>query len=140
MSLTTTSNDAVVERLPSDTVMLIVAVPLRSAAGVTVTVRSAPLPARTMLPFGIRLVLLELAPMISPSSAVASSPTLNVNAPVLPSSSINWSPIPVTVGAFGVVVTVALAETLDSPPEPSAASFATLTEITPEPAGVTARV
>ena len=45
---------------PSLTVTVIVAVPLWPLAGVTVTVRLAPLPPKTMLAFGTRVVLLLL--------------------------------------------------------------------------------
>ena len=72
---------------PSLTVTVIVADPLWFAAGVTVTVRFAPLPPNTMFAFGTRVVLLEVPVRVRLSTGVSTSPTVKPNGPKTVSSS-----------------------------------------------------
>ena len=67
---------------PSVTVSVMVAFPYCPAAGVTVTVRLAPLPPRAMLLTGTRLVLEEAAATVRLAAAVSTSPTVKANAAV----------------------------------------------------------
>src|SRR6266851_3623974 len=63
-------------RLPSLTVTVMVAVPVWLRAGVTVTVRLAPEPPRTMLAAGTRVGLEEARDTIRLPVAVCASPTV----------------------------------------------------------------
>ena len=56
-AVTVTTNVSVAVAVPSLTVSVMVVVPDWLAAGVTVTVRFAPVPPMTMLAFGTRVVL-----------------------------------------------------------------------------------
>src|SRR4051794_33283614 len=67
---------------PSSTVNVIVAAPVCTAAGVTVTVRSAPLPPNTMLASGTNAGLDEAAVTVNASTDVSASPTVNGRADV----------------------------------------------------------
>jgi hypothetical protein len=69
------------------------------AAGVTVTVRLAPLPPNTMLAFGTSVVLLDEPVTVSAPGSVWASPTVKATAPVLPSSLIVRSAMSEMVGA-----------------------------------------
>ena len=60
--------------------------PLRFAAGVIVTVRDAPVPAKTILPLGMSVVLAELPDTIKLAAASSGSPTVKPKATVVPSS------------------------------------------------------
>jgi len=94
---------------PSVTVTVIVAVPNWLAAGVTVTVRSAPLPPNTMLAFGTNVVLDELPVRTKSATGVSASPTVNDSAAVLVSSSMVWSAMSLIVGrvlSLSVICTV----------------------------------
>jgi len=73
---------------PSVTVTVMVAVPNWSAAGVTVTVRLAPLPPKTMFPLGTNIVFDEVPDSVRLPTAVSLSPIVNASAPVFPSSAI----------------------------------------------------
>jgi hypothetical protein len=71
---------------PSLTLTVIVALPFWFAAGVTVTVRFAPLPPNTIFPFGTSVVLLLEAVTVREDTGVSWSPTVNATAPVAVSS------------------------------------------------------
>ncbi len=68
--------------VPSLTVIVTVALPLRLAPGLIVTVLLAPLPPNEMLAMGISDVLLEVAVSVRLPAAVSASPTVNGMAPV----------------------------------------------------------
>ena len=107
---------------PSVTLTVIVDVPKRLATGVTVMVRSAPLPPKTTLFTGISLVFDDVAVSLRFAAGVSTSPTVMAIGPVPPtvSSSIIWSPISETVGksltAVAVIVKVCAGRTLVSTP------------------------
>ena len=63
--------DAVAD--PSDTVIVMVAVPLWLPAGVMVTVRLAPVPPMTMLASGTTVVLLDAAVKVRPAGGESGS-------------------------------------------------------------------
>jgi hypothetical protein len=90
-------------REPSLTVTVIVALPFWLAAGVTVTVRLAPLPPKTMFPLGTNPVLEELPLSVRLPAAVSASPTVNAIAPVGVSSLVVWSAMFEIVGAVAVM-------------------------------------
>ena len=75
------------------------------AAGVTVTVRLAPLPPNTMFAFGTGRVRRTAADHQVPA-AVSTSPTVNASAAVFPSSMIVWSAMSLIVGRSFAAVTV----------------------------------
>lgn len=70
-------------RAPSLTVRVMVAEPDWPAAGVTVTVRLAPEPPKTMLAAGTKVVLEEAPLTVSEAAAVWAEPTVKASAPVL---------------------------------------------------------
>ncbi len=76
---------------PSETNNVMVVVPVALAAGVSVTVRLAPLPPSTMLAFGTRAGLLEVAVTVKDAAAVSRSPTVKAMAPVAVSSVVDCS-------------------------------------------------
>src|SRR5438128_885412 len=63
--------------VPSLTVTVICAVPVLPAAGVTVTVRFAPLPPNTIFAFGTRVVEEELPETVRLVAGVSASPIVN---------------------------------------------------------------
>ena len=71
-----------VESVPSLTVIVMVDVPLRPAAGVITAVRPAPLPPKTILATGISVASDEVADTVSAFGEVSISPTVNAIAPV----------------------------------------------------------
>src|SRR4051795_13054776 len=75
---------------PSLTLTVMVAVPDWPAAGVTVTVRLAPLPPRLMLPRGTRAGLEELLLRIRLARPVSTSPIVKLNGPVELSTLMFW--------------------------------------------------
>ena len=97
--LTVSRNVSLAVAAPSPTVIVIVAVPNLSATGVTVTVRLAPLPAKTILPTGTSAGLDDAPVSVKASAAVSTSPTLNASAAVAASSSIVRLPTSEIVGA-----------------------------------------
>src|SRR5262249_18660897 len=99
--LTVTSKVSLVERWPSLTVSVIVSVPVWKGAGVTITVRSAPLPPSTMPESGMSDWFEDDA--VTVRFAVA-PPTVNGRAWVLVFSSIVWLATGLMVGAVGVGV------------------------------------
>ena len=93
--------------LPSVTVKVIVLVPDKFAAGVTVTVRLVPAPAKTILAFGTKVVLLEVPDIVKAVDAVSTSPMVKVSAVVAASSLIVWLVTSVIVGGvFALIVMV----------------------------------
>src|SRR6266511_3277723 len=102
---------------PSLTVTVIVAVPVCPAAGVTVTVRLAPLPPKTMLPLCTNVGLDELPLTVRLPAAVSTSPTVKLIAPVWVSSLIVWLARFEIVGASFTALTVSpkLVFVLDCP-------------------------
>src|SRR3989442_14584593 len=82
--LTVSVNGSLAVRLPSLTVTVITALPVWPAAGVTVTVRLAPLPPKTMFAFGTRVVFPELPLTTRLAAAVSASPTVNASGQVAP--------------------------------------------------------
>ena len=77
--------------VPSLTVRVMVDVPFWFAAGVTVTVRVAPLPLKTRLALGTNVVFDELPVTVRLATAVSASPTVKASAPVFVSSLIVWA-------------------------------------------------
>ena len=75
--LTVRTKVSVAVLVPSLTVTVIVVVPIWPLAGVTVTVRFPPLPPKTMLAFGTKVVLLELLFRVRLLSGVSASATVN---------------------------------------------------------------
>src|SRR5207253_2322292 len=76
-AVTVSRNVVGVDRVPSLPVTVIAAVPYWSRAGVTVTVRLAPLPPNTRFAFGTRVVFDELPDTVRLPAAVRLSPTVN---------------------------------------------------------------
>ena len=93
-----------VARVPSLTHSSMSALPLCPAAGVMVTVRLAPLPLRTMLAFGTRVMFEDAPVTVSAEAAVASSATVKASAPVEAPADRIWFSMPLTVGAKRRVV------------------------------------
>ena len=75
----------------SVTVSVIVVLPNWLSAGVIVAVRFAPLPPKTMLALGTRVVFDDVAATTRVPAAVCASPTINGMAPVATSSLVTWS-------------------------------------------------
>ena len=71
---------------------------LALAAGVRVTVRLAPEPPITILPFGTSAVLPDVAVTIRPPAAVSASETEKAWGPIAVSSLTDWLATPPTVG------------------------------------------
>jgi len=67
---------------PSVTVNVIVVMPICPVAGVTVTVRVAPVPPSTIFAVGTNVLLLEVPATINAVAGVRSSPTVKANADV----------------------------------------------------------
>ena len=86
-ALTVTKKYSLVDSVPSLTVTVMVADPDSLSAGVTVTVRLASLPPKTMFPLGTTVVSDETALKIRLPVDVSTSPMLKPNAPVELSSS-----------------------------------------------------
>jgi hypothetical protein len=75
-------------------------------AGVTVTVRFAPLPPNTIFPFGTSVVLFELPLTVRLPAAVSTSPTVKLRGPVVPFRAIDWFAMSVIVGVSFTALTV----------------------------------
>ena len=88
--------------LPSVTVTVISELPARLAAGVTVRVRSLPLPPKTILAAGIKVRLLEVNVTCKSATAVWSSPIVKGIAAVAISSLVIWLVISLIVGGVSV--------------------------------------
>lgn len=94
--MTVSTNVSAAVRLPmSVRVTVIVAVPARPVTGVPVTVRLAPLPPKTMLEAGTRVVS-QLLPV---GVTVASSSVMKASAPALKPEDTVWSVISEMAGA-----------------------------------------
>ena len=115
--LTVTTNVSLAVSVPSLTVTVIAAVPVWPDAGVTVTVRSAPLPPKAMFALGTRAVLLLPAVRVKADSAVSASPTVNAIAPVLAPTKTVWSGMLLIVGTwlFWATVKMKLLSVVSSP-------------------------
>jgi hypothetical protein len=85
-AVTVKTNVSDVDNVPSLTVTVIVAEPFAFAAGVTVTVRLAPVPPNTMFAFGTNVVSLDEPLIVSVPAAVSKSPMVNEIALVAVSS------------------------------------------------------
>ena len=90
---------AFVVTVPSLTATVMVAVPDWFAAGVAVSVRLAPLPPRTRLPFGTRAGFDDVALTVRLPTSVSASPTVKPRADVGVSSVVVVSTRPEIVGA-----------------------------------------
>src|SRR5438093_1425980 len=77
VALTVNTKVSLAVRLPSLTVTVMLAVPVWLRAGVTVTVRLAPEPPKTMLATGIKVGLEEVRERIRLPAAVCASPIVN---------------------------------------------------------------
>ena len=99
---------------PSETLIVISAVPLLPEAVLTVIVRAPPLPAKTRFPFGTSTTLLELADKTSPPTGLSRSATARLSVPERSSLPQLPPAATATVGAsltaFTVIVTVATFE------------------------------
>ena len=76
IAFTVSTNESLVVWEPSSTVIVIVLVPLRFAAGVMTTVRLAPVPLRTIFPFGTSVVFEDVAETVRSATGVSTSPTV----------------------------------------------------------------
>jgi hypothetical protein len=92
---------------PSLTTTVICATPVWFAAGVSVTVRVAPLPPNTRLAGGTRVGFDDVPLTVKLPAAVSASPTVKASAPVAVSSAVTCAAIGEIVGAVfgGVTVT-----------------------------------
>src|SRR6267143_2540075 len=100
--LTVSTKVSLAGKDPSLNVTVIVALPFWLAAGLTVTVRLAPLPPNTMFALGTSVGLDELPLTVRLPAALSASPTVNAIAPVGVSSLVPWSTMSEIVGAvFG---------------------------------------
>ena len=91
---------------PSLTVTVIIAVPVCPVAGVTLTVRLAPLPPNTMFALGTSVVLEELPLTVKLPDAVSASPTVNAIAAVAVFMVVLWLGMLEIVGASFTAFTV----------------------------------
>src|SRR6267378_376252 len=105
-AVTVTKNEVVVVAAPSVTLSVIVVAPLALGAGVTVTVRLAPLGLITIFALGTRAVSDEVPLTLRSPITLSMSPMVKLNAPVVPSSAMIWSAMLVMVGASLTAVTV----------------------------------
>src|SRR6266436_6299116 len=105
-AVTVTKNEVVVVADPSVTLSVMVVAPLALATGVTVTVRLAPLGLMTTFALGTRAVSDEVPVTLRSPITLSMSPMVKLNAPVVPSSAIVWSAMPVMVGGSLTAVTV----------------------------------
>ena len=102
--------------VPSPTVMVMVAVPLSSAAGVITTLRPLPLPPKTMLPSGTNVVFDDVAESVRPLGWVSASPIVKAMGDVGVFSFVDWSAIEVIVGGMlSLTVNTKFTEVLSVP-------------------------
>src|SRR5882672_4460474 len=94
--------------VPSLTVTVTVVVPLWPAAGVAVTVRLEPLPPKTMLAFGRRVVLEEEPLTVRLAAAVSASPTVKLSGPAAPFWLMTWLVMSEMVGGWGWLTSIML--------------------------------
>jgi len=102
---TVTANELLDVSEPSLTVIVICAVPVFPAAGVTVTVRLAPLPPSTMFAFGINVVTVDDTESVKLDAEVSASPIVNGIAAVDWPDVTVWAPMEEMVGAVFVTPT-----------------------------------
>jgi hypothetical protein len=88
---------------PSLTVRVRVAVPVWLAAGVTVTVRLAPLPPNTMAALGTKVVFEDVPLIVRLATAVSASPTVKASGPTAVPIGVVWFVTVVIVGAVFAV-------------------------------------
>ncbi len=105
-AVTVTTKLSLALKAPSLTVTVIVLVPVCPAAGVTLTVRLAPLPPKTIPLSGTSAGLLEVPLTVKLPTAVSMSPTVNPIAPVPVFTGMDRSAISPIVGAAGPPPTV----------------------------------
>jgi hypothetical protein len=105
-AVTVSRNDVDADALPSLTVMVTVEVPLWFATGISVIVRLAPDPPKTMLLAGNSVVLVELRESVSDPAAVSASPTVKAIGPRSVSSGVDWLAMVEMVGVSLTEVTV----------------------------------
>ena len=91
---------------PSLTVTVMVTVPVWPLTGVTRTVRFAPLPPKTILALGTKLMLLLLPLSVSEDANDCAPPTVKAIAPVLLPAAIVWSAMSEIVGAPSSAITL----------------------------------
>src|SRR6266566_4240848 len=99
VALTVNTKLSLAVRLPSLTVTVMVAVPVWLRAGVTVTVRLAPEPPKTMLPAGTKVGLEEAPETVRLPTAVWESPTVRAIGAVAVFCVVVWSVMLEIVGA-----------------------------------------
>src|SRR5688572_2861574 len=102
----TTKESLAISPEPSDTVRLTMAEPNWLSAGVTLTVRLAPLPPRAMLAVGTKVGLDEIAATARPLADVSTSPTVNGSKAVVLFWEIDWLVMSDIVGASFTALTV----------------------------------
>src|SRR6266496_3070305 len=103
---TVTTKLVLVVICPSLTPAVIVALPVWLVAGVTVTIRFAPLPPNTMLFAGTSVGFEDPALKVRLVKGVSTSPIVKLNGPVEVFTLIVWLAIPVIVGGSFTPVTV----------------------------------
>ena len=81
LALTVKVNQVLLLNCPSLTATVMVAVPVCPPAGVTVTVRLAPLPPNTMFPLGTSVTSDELPLTVRLPAPVSTSPTVKLIGP-----------------------------------------------------------
>ena len=113
---------------PSLTVTVMVAEPVGLATGVTVKLRLAPLPPKTMFATGTMDGLDDAADTVKLATAVSLSPTVKAMASVLVAASTDWSAIALIVGAVFGAVTVTTNESDAVAPWPSISVTVTVEE------------
>ncbi len=104
--VTVTTKLSLALKAPSLTVTVIVLVPVCPAAGVTLTVRLAPLPPKTIPLSGTSAGLLEVPLTVKLPTAVSMSPTVNPIAPVPVFTGMDRSAISPIVGPSFTGLTV----------------------------------
>src|SRR5713101_7867904 len=113
-ALTVNKKLALLAPAPSLTVRVIVALPNWFAAGVTATVRTAPLPPKTMFALGTRVGFEETPESVKLATGESTSATMKGRTPVVVPWSIVWFGMLLTVGGSftGVTVTLKLRATV----------------------------
>lgn len=104
--LTVITKLVLVEALPSLTLRVMIELPYWFGAGVTVTVRWDPVPARRIFAWWTKVVLDDSAVTTSDPAAVSTSPTVKAREPVDVSSLITLLATALIVGASFTAVTV----------------------------------
>src|SRR5215470_6120016 len=106
--LTVSTKLVLVLAWPSLTVIVTVLVPNWLAAGVSVTVRFAPLPPKTMFAFGSSVWLDELPLSVRLAAGVSASPTVKLIGPTVVPVVVAWLLIAEIVGAVLAAPTVSV--------------------------------